>query len=59
MPGAPGEAVGDAAFLGRAPFGEAVRTHFPAVVGHDLVGMRVPVRRGAVAAVAGGSSNGI
>ena len=40
------EAPDDGAVLGRARFGEAVRVRLPAVVGHDLVRMRVPVRCG-------------
>ena len=47
LPEAPGEAFDDAAFLGRALLGEAVRTRFQAVVGHDLVETHGPVRRGA------------
>ena len=42
LPGAPGEAFDDAAFLG-----EAVRVRLPAVVGHDLVETHGPVRGGA------------
>ena len=42
-----GEAFDNAALLGRALPGEAVKARLPAVVGHDLVKMHVPVRRGA------------
>ena len=44
---APGEAFDDGALLGRALLGEAVRARLPTVVGHDLLEMHVPVRRGA------------
>ena len=43
---APGEMFDDGALLGRALLGEAAEVRLPTVVGHDLLEMHVPVRRG-------------